>query len=69
VYYVRGTGTLDARDLTAQAADIEVDGEGTLSATVDGQVDARARAGSIELFGDVVEGTWSVTDEGSIDAN
>jgi hypothetical protein len=69
VYYVRGTGTLDARDLTAQAADIEVDGDGTLSATVDGQVDARARVGSIELFGDVIEGTWSVTDEGSIDAN
>lgn len=69
VYYVRGTGTLDASDLTAEAADIEVDGEGNVSATVDGQVDARARAGSIELLGDVIEGTWSVTEDGSINAN
>jgi hypothetical protein len=69
IFYLRGTGVLDARDLTAQAADIEVTGDGVVTATVDGQVDARASVGSIELYGDVIQGTWLASEEGSIDSN
>lgn len=64
---LRGSGTLDARDLTARGANIEVDGSGSISATVDGRVDARAAgSGSIELFGDVSEGVWEEVGDATI---
>ena len=64
---LRGSGTLDARDLTARGANIEVEGSGSISATVDGRVDARASgSGSIELFGDVSEGVWEEVGDSTI---
>jgi hypothetical protein len=67
---VGGSGVLDARALTARSASIELDGPGIISATVDGRVDARAAGGgSVELYGDVVEGTWEESDEGTVTAN
>jgi hypothetical protein len=66
---VGGSGELDARSLTAESATIELDGPGIISATVDGRVDARAAGGgSVALYGDVVEGTWEESDEGTITA-
>jgi hypothetical protein len=65
-YYVSGAGRLDARELTAQRADVEISGSGNVQATVDGRVDARIEGtGSIELLGDVDEGSWDEGD-GSI---
>ena len=65
-YYVSGAGRLDARELTAQAADVEISGSGNVQATVDGRVDARIEGtGSIVLQGDVDEGQWDEGD-GSI---
>lgn len=56
--YLRGSGALDARDLVADGARIELDGSGALSVTVNGRVDARAAGdGSVDLFGRVVLGT------------
>jgi hypothetical protein len=54
--------------LTAQDANIELSGSGSIIATVDGRVDAKVTAGSVELFGDVDEGTWEEIDGGTIDA-
>jgi len=66
-YYLAGAGTLDARELTAEAANIEVEGPGSIQATVDGRVDASVNgSGTIELYGDVTQGTWTETQEGSI---
>jgi hypothetical protein len=66
-YYLAGAGTLDARELTAQGANIEVEGSGSVRATVDGRVDASVNgSGTIELYGDVTRGTWTETQEGSI---
>jgi hypothetical protein len=66
-YYLAGAGTLDARELTAEGANIEVEGSGTIQATVDGRVDASVNgSGTIELYGDVTRGTWTETEEGSI---
>ena len=54
---LRGSGTLDARDLVTDSARIALDGTGALSLTVNGRVDATAaNGGTIDLFGRVVEG-------------
>jgi hypothetical protein len=64
---VGGSGQLDARALTAQSASIDLDGPGIISATVDGRVDARAAGGGVvELYGDVIEGTWEESDGGTV---
>jgi hypothetical protein len=66
-YHLAGAGSLDARDLTAGGADIEVAGAGSVTATVDGRVDAKVTgAGSIELFGDVTKGSWIEAEGGTI---
>src|SRR4029078_1773241 len=39
-YFLAGAGTLDASELTAAGARIEVQGTGSIQATVDGRVDA-----------------------------
>jgi Putative auto-transporter adhesin, head GIN domain len=66
-YFLAGAGTLDARDLTASGAEIELEGIGSVLATVDGRVDANVDGeGIVELFGDVTRGTWTTTTEGSI---
>lgn len=66
---LEGTGKLDARELTASGASIELEGEGNISATVDGRVDARASGGgSVELYGDVIEGTWEELEGGTVSA-
>jgi len=66
-YFLAGAGTLDARELTAGGANIELEGPGSVLATVDGRVDASVDgSGSIELFGDITRGTWTETTEGSI---
>lgn len=64
---LNGSGSLDARGLEADAADIELEGSGTISATVNGRVDAAVDgSGGVELYGDVIQGTWTETEEGSI---
>lgn len=66
-YFLAGAGNLDASELTAGGARIEVQGSGSIQATVDGRVDATVDGtGSIELYGDVTRGTWTETEEGSI---
>ena len=64
-----GSGELDARALSAESARIELDGPGSISATVDGRVDARATGGgTVELYGDVMEGTWEESDGATVTA-
>lgn len=64
---VGGSGELDARALSAESATIDLEGPGTLRATVDGRVDARAAGGGkVELYGDVIEGTWEESEGGTI---
>jgi putative autotransporter adhesin-like protein len=66
-YHLAGAGSLDARDLTAGGADIQVDGAGSVTATVDGRVDAKVTGtGSIELLGDVTKGSWIEAEGGTI---
>jgi len=66
-YFLAGAGNIDARNLTAEEANIAVEGPGSVQATVDGRVDASVDgSGTIELFGDVTRGTWTETNEGSI---
>lgn len=66
---VGGSGELDARALTARSANIELDGTGLISATVDGRVDARATGGGkVELSGEVIEGIWEESEEATITA-
>jgi hypothetical protein len=67
--HLAGSGKLDARDLLARRADLELSGAGEITATVDGRVDAKVSGtGSIELYGDVVRGTWDISDTGAIHA-
>jgi len=69
-FSLRGAGTLDARDLVADSARIELDGPGALSVTVNGRVDARAaNGGSVDLFGRVVEGEIDSTAGATITAH
>lgn len=64
---LNGSGSLDARDLEAGAANIELQGSGNISATVNGRVDAAVEgSGGVELYGDVIQGTWTESEEGSI---
>ena len=66
-YYLAGAGTLDAEALTARGAKLEVQGSGSITATVDGRVDATIDgSGSIELFGSATEGTLDISDEGTL---
>lgn len=66
-YRVAGAGALEAAGLRARSASIEVAGPGSVSATVDGVVDARVEgSGTIELLGSVIEGNWLVLDDGSV---
>jgi putative autotransporter adhesin-like protein len=66
-YFLAGSGTLDARELTAAGANIELEGSGSIQATVNGRVDARIEgSGTIELLGNVTRGDWSQTEEGAI---
>lgn len=66
-YYVAGGGALEAEELTARQADIEVAGAGSVNATVDGRVDARASgSGVIRLLGAVIEGEWIEDDDGTV---
>jgi hypothetical protein len=66
-YHLAGAGSLDASGLTAGAADIEVEGTGSVTATVDGRVDAKVTGtGSIELRGDVTKGSWIEAEGGTI---
>ena len=68
--FLRGAGTLDARDLVADSASIELDGPGALSVTVNGRVDARAaNGGTVDLFGRVVEGEIDSTAGATITAH
>jgi hypothetical protein len=53
-YQLRGSGDLDARDMVANGADIDLDGSGDLRATVNGTVNAtQDGSGDVDLFGDV----------------
>jgi hypothetical protein len=53
-YQLRGSGDLDARDMIAGGADIDLDGSGDLRATVNGTVNATLDgSGDVDLFGDV----------------
>lgn len=53
-YQLRGSGDLDARDMIASSADIDLNGSGDLRATVNGTVNAtQDGSGDIDLFGDV----------------
>jgi Putative auto-transporter adhesin, head GIN domain len=66
-YVVTGAGALEATALRARSANIEVYGPGSVSATVDGVVDARVEgSGTIELAGNVIEGNWVVLDDGNV---
>jgi putative autotransporter adhesin-like protein len=66
-YHLAGAGSLDAHGLTAGAANIELEGTGSVSATVDGRVDAKVTGtGSIELAGDVSKGAWIEAEGGTI---
>jgi hypothetical protein len=66
-YLLAGAGTLNATGLRARSANIEVDGSGSVSATVDGIVDARVEgSGTIELLGNVIEGNWLVLNDGAV---
>jgi Putative auto-transporter adhesin, head GIN domain len=68
--YLRGSGTIDARELQADAAIINVDGSGSIVATVDGPVDVSAAGtSSVELYGDVVQGNYVPTGDASIVAH
>jgi hypothetical protein len=68
-YLLNGAGTLDATGLRARSAGIELRGSGSVSATVDGVVDARVEgSGTIELLGNVIEGNWVVLNDGSVNA-
>jgi hypothetical protein len=68
-YLVAGSGTLEATELRARGATITVRGSGNVTATVDGRVDATVEgSGGIELFGDVTEGDWVVSEEGDLTA-
>lgn len=52
-YQLRGSGDLDARDMIASGADIDLNGSGDLRATVNGTVNAtQDGSGDIDLFGD-----------------
>src|SRR5690606_24172039 len=63
VLSLRGSGTLDARELTASGARIELDGSGSVSATVNGRVDARVDgSGDVDLYGRVLEGDFESPD-------
>lgn len=65
--FLRGAGSLDARDLVADEANIELDGPGELSVTVNGLVNARAaNGGTIDLFGRVRAGTLDESSGGTI---
>ena len=66
-YLLNGAGTLDATGLRARSAGIELRGPGSVSATVDGVVDARVEgSGTIELLGNVIEGNWVVLNDGAV---
>ena len=65
--HLAGSGELDASALTARGASIELDGSGSISATVDGRVDARVDgSGSVELSGNVIKGTWEASGGGVV---
>jgi hypothetical protein len=52
-YQLRGSGDLDARDMIASGADIDLNGSGDLRATVNGTVNATLDgSGDVDLFGD-----------------
>jgi hypothetical protein len=62
-----GSGSLDARSLRTSSASIKMSGPGSISATVDGRVDASVTGGGdIELYGKVVRGNWSESEGGTI---
>lgn len=77
-----GSGEFDARGLTAASANIELEGPGTITAAVEGAwirnrpCGCRDRAhhatiegaGNVELYGDVVRGTWEESDGGMVNA-
>jgi hypothetical protein len=52
-YQLRGSGDMDARDMIASSAEIDLDGSGDLRATVNGTVNATQNgSGDIDLFGE-----------------
>lgn len=62
-----GSGDIDARDLVANEADVELDGSGDLRLTVNGPVDAELNgSGDIDLYGDVERGHFSEDGSGDI---
>lgn len=65
--YLAGGGELDARSLSARRGTIELAGSGSITASVDGRVDATVSGtGEVELYGDVVRGTWEESGGGTI---
>jgi hypothetical protein len=65
-YYMRGSGDLDARDLVAGGADVDLDSSGDLRATVNGTIKATLHgSGDIDVFGQAQVDT--VTKKGSGD--
>lgn len=51
---IRGSGYVDARDLDAAGARLQIDGSGDIEATIHGEVDAEINgSGDVNLYGDV----------------
>jgi hypothetical protein len=62
-----GSGNVEARDLAANGADIELDGSGDARLTVNGPVDADLNgSGDIDLYGEVDRGHFSEDGSGDI---
>jgi hypothetical protein len=67
---LEGTGDVDANDLTAAGAVVDVPGSGDVRLRVNGMVDAQvAGSGDVELTGDVQPGLFSETGSGHIRAH
>lgn len=67
---IHGSGDIDAYELTAASAGLNIEGSGELRLTVDGPVDARIHgSGDVELSGDVQPGDFSETGSGRIHVN
>lgn len=67
--YLAGSGELDALELEARRASIELRGSGNIVASVDGRVDATVEgSGTVELYGNVVQGVWEESGGGSVSA-
>jgi len=65
-----GSGDIEASDLVAAGAEVEIEGSGDLRLRVDGRVDARVDgSGDVELSGEVERGSFSETGSGNINVH